>query len=111
MELLVTDKEEVEAETSKILDDDDEESLWILSLGEQKVNSSFDEKEDETKDGLLRLFYDEEGLLRILSLEVPFELHFREGGRIGRVSHPLLIWIMQSGFFQNRLKSNLSMYE
>ena len=30
--------------------EDDEESLWILSLDEKEVKSPFDEKEDEMKD-------------------------------------------------------------
>ena len=33
--------------------DDEEESLWILSLEEQEVRSSFDEKEDKAKDEIL----------------------------------------------------------
>ena len=54
---------------------DEEESSWIFSLGEQEVESCFDEKEDEAKDGLLRLFYDEEGFLWI-SLENSFKCGF-----------------------------------
>ena len=65
--------------------------MWILSLGEKEIKSSFDEKEDETKDGLFCFFDDEEGFLWILSLETFWQLNFREGGGIGRVSHPLSI--------------------
>ena len=43
------------------------------------------------KDGMLRLSDDEEGLLRKLTLETSFKLHFCEGRGIGRVSIPLLI--------------------
>ena len=47
-----------------------------MSLGEQEVKPSFDEKEDETKDGLLRLFDAEEGFLLIFPLETSFEMRF-----------------------------------
>ena len=33
----------------------EEESLWVMSLGEQEVKSSFDEKEDDMKDGSVSL--------------------------------------------------------
>ena len=58
---LMIGKEEVESVASLFLDNDEERSLSILSLGEQQVKSFFDEKEDEVKDGLLCLFDDEEG--------------------------------------------------
>ena len=83
-------EEEVETETSCFSDDDKERSLSILSLGKREVKSSFDEKEDEAKDGLLRLFDDEKGFLWSL-LETSFEPCFRECGGIGRSSVPLLI--------------------
>ena len=89
---------------------DDEESLWMLSLGEKEVDSSFDEKEDEAKDGLLHLFNDEEGFLWI-SLEIIFEMCFCEGNGIGRVSHPLIVWSLEFGTMQDLLKSNSSMEE
>ena len=68
MENLITHKEEVEAESSQSSDDHEEESLRILSLGDQKIKSCFDAKYDETKDGLLHLFDDEERLLCVFSL-------------------------------------------
>ena len=67
----------------------------MFSTGQQEVKSSFDEKEDETKDGLLCIFDYEEGFLRIFSLEASLELHTREGCGIDRVSHLLPIWIVQ----------------
>ena len=56
MKTLTTHKEEVDAESSQFSEDHEEESLWILSLDDQKVKTCFDEKYVETKDGLLHLF-------------------------------------------------------
>ena len=90
MELLLIGKEDLESETACFSDDDKERSLSIILLGEQESKSSFDGKEDETKDGVLHLFDEEEGFLCIL-LETSFEPRFRECGRIGRASVQLLI--------------------
>ena len=56
-------REEVGSKTTHFSDNGKERSLSILSLGEQEVESSFDEKEDEAKDGVLLLFEAEEGFL------------------------------------------------
>ena len=109
VEYLIIGKEDVEVKTSLFSDDCKERSMSILSLGEKEVKSSFDEKEDEAKDVLLYLFGKEEGFLWMLPLEASFEMNFCEGGGVGRVCHPFLIWAMKCGSIQDFLKSNSSM--
>ena len=53
VEPLMKGKEDVEAKMLYFSDGDEEQSLWILSLGEIEVKLSFDEKEDDVKDEML----------------------------------------------------------
>ena len=72
--------------------DDEEESPWIESS--EQVDSEFENLDSS-----------------LLSLEISFKLHFLEGGGIGRVSIPLLIWKMEEGSLLNFLNTDLSMDE